>query len=51
MGKCFAQALLREGCVVHAAAPNVEGMRELEEQGATLHSLDITREADINALA
>ena len=49
IGKAIAIRLLREGYFVYSAARRVEQMRELEEMGATLIKMDVTREKDITA--
>ena len=49
IGKETAKRLLQEGYVVYAAARRVEQMRDLEDMGATLLRMDVTREEDIAA--
>lgn len=49
IGKETAKRLLQEGYVVYAAARRVEQMRDLEDMGATLLRMDVTREEDIVA--
>ncbi|GAA1583829.1 oxidoreductase [Kribbella sancticallisti] len=47
MGKATAVQLLRDGYTVYAAARRVEQMRDLEELGATVVAVDVTREDDL----
>ena len=49
IGKETAARLLREGYAVYAAARRVEHMRDLEEQGAAVLGMDVTREDDLVA--
>ena len=49
IGKETARRLLQEGYVVYAAARRIEQMRDLEEMGAAVLKLDVTREEDIEA--
>lgn len=49
MGKDMAFRLLNEGYVVYAAARRLEKMRDLEEAGAHIIKMDISKEADIVA--
>lgn len=50
LGKQAALRFLREGYEVHAGARRLEAMRELEEQGAHLHMLDLTQGESIDTL-
>ena len=47
IGKETAMRLLQEGYVVYAAARRVELMRDLEDMGATVLKMDVTREESI----
>ena len=49
MGKDFARRLLKDGYTVYAAARSVEKMTDLEEEGAIIVPMDISREDDILA--
>ena len=49
IGKETARRLVQEGYVVYAAARRVEQMRDLEDLGATVLKMDVTREEDIVA--
>ncbi|NKF25183.1 SDR family NAD(P)-dependent oxidoreductase [Pseudomonas sp. BGM005] len=50
MGKAFVKALLAEGMTVYAVARRVEQMQDLEQLGAFTMGMDITREADVEAV-
>lgn len=50
MGKATAARLLRDGYTVYAAARRLEQMRDLEELGATVLAMDITRDEDVVAV-
>lgn len=50
IGKATALAFLDAGIRVYAAARRVDKMRDLEAQGATVLAMDITRDADIQAV-
>jgi len=47
LGKDFAKALIKEGMVVYAAARRTDHMSDLQELGAILIKMDITKDADI----
>lgn len=49
IGKETAKRLIKEGLIVYAAARRVELMRDLEDIGATVIKMDITREEDIES--
>ncbi|MDE2803211.1 MAG: oxidoreductase [Chloroflexota bacterium] len=49
IGKATVEKLLGEGYAVYAAARRVEQMRDLEEQGAVVLGMDVTREEDLVA--
>jgi short-subunit dehydrogenase len=49
IGKETAKRLIKEGLTVYAAARRVELMCDLEEMGATVIKMDITREEDITS--
>lgn len=49
MGKDFAFRLLNEGMTVYAAARSVGKMKDLEEAGAIILPMDITKEEDVDA--
>ena len=49
IGKETVARLLREGYAVYAAARRVEHMRDLEEHGAAVLEMDVTREDDLVA--
>src|SRR5258706_14543244 len=49
IGKQTALRFLREGYEVHAGARRLEAMRDLEQQGAHLHALDLTKGESIDA--
>ncbi|TCM45014.1 oxidoreductase [Kribbella sp. VKM Ac-2568] len=49
MGKATAERLLADGYVVYAAARRVDRMRDLEDLGATVLAMDITKDDDIVA--
>ena len=51
MGLDFARRLLKDGMKVYAAARNIDAMKELEDAGAVVIAMDITREADVVAAA
>lgn len=48
IGKSIAKQLLKEGYIVFAAARRVDQMRDLEEIGAHIISMDITKEEEIS---
>ena len=50
LGKQTVLRFLRAGYEVHAGARRLEAMRELEQQGAHLHALDLTQGESIAAL-
>ena len=47
IGKCAAEALLRKGHLVYAAARRVERMSDLEKAGAILLKMDVTDEKSV----
>lgn len=49
LGKQTALRFLKEGYEVHAGARRLEAMRDLAEQGAHLHALDLTQGESIEA--
>ncbi len=49
IGKKTALRFLKEGYAVHAGARRLDAMRDLEQQGAYLHALDLTKGANIDA--
>lgn len=49
IGKKTALRFLKEGYAVHAGARRLDAMRDLEQQGAYLHALDLTKGASIDA--
>src|SRR5437660_1662998 len=49
IGKQTALRFLREGYEVHAGARRLDAMRDLEQQGAHLHALDLTKGESIDA--
>jgi short-subunit dehydrogenase len=49
IGKSIAKQLLKDGYKVFAAARRIEQMKDLEELGATIISMDITKEEDISS--
>ncbi len=49
IGKATAMRLLQEGYTVYAAARRVENMQDLEDLGATVLKMDVTREEDLVA--
>ena len=49
IGKATAEKLLAEGYAVYAAARRVEQMRDLEETGAVILGMDVTKEEDLVA--
>ncbi len=48
IGFATAEKLIEDGYIVCAAARRVEKMKDLEDLGATIFSMDITKENDIN---
>lgn len=50
IGKETAKKLIKEGLTVYAAARRVELMSDLENMGATVIKMDITREEDITSV-
>ncbi len=50
IGGEIARQLLADGYIVYAAARRVESMRELEQAGAGLLQMDITREKDVDSV-
>jgi short-subunit dehydrogenase len=50
MGKAFTKALLQQGAIVYAVARRVDAMDELKNLGAHTLKLDITHQADVNAV-
>ncbi|MFE9259136.1 oxidoreductase [Streptomyces sp. NPDC006879] len=50
MGKETVKKLIGQGYVVYAAARRLESMRDLEDLGATVLKMDITKEADVTAV-
>jgi short-subunit dehydrogenase len=49
MGKAFAEALIKEGLTVYAAARRVDQMADLVKLGAIVLKMDITRDSDVVA--
>lgn len=49
LGKKIGEKLTQEGYIVYGASRRVSLMKELEEQGASLISMDITRESEVKA--
>ncbi len=49
MGKDFALRLLKDGMTVYAAARSVGKMKDLEDAGAIVLAMDITKEGDVVA--
>ncbi len=49
IGKKTVLRFLREGYEVHAGARRLDAMRDLEQQGAHLHALDLTKGESIDA--
>lgn len=47
MGKATAMKLLRDGYTVYAVARRVEQMRDLEELGATVVAVDVTKDDEL----
>ena len=50
IGKALSKRLLQDGYVVYATARRVERMKDLEELGAVVLSMDITKDEDIAAV-